>query len=70
MHPLPSELSSALLYLGGPDSDALVISQATIDRLKYLGILHTRFNGNICMTRYGQSVFDRLAAGSCALEIH
>ena len=36
MHPLSCELCSALLYLGGPDSEALVISQPTIDRLKYL----------------------------------
>ena len=45
MDTVPSELRSALLYLGGPDHDALVVSQATIDRLKYLGILHMRLTG-------------------------
>ena len=70
MGPMPSELCSALLYLGGPDHDALVVSQSTIDRLKYLGILHMRFDGHICMTDYGHSVYHRLAAGGSGLEIN
>ena len=70
MKPNPSELCSALLYLGGPDRDAQVVSQATIDRLKYLGILHLRFDGHICMTNYGQSVFNRLAGGGRGMEIN
>ena len=70
MDTIPSELRSALLYLGGPDRDALVVSQATIDRLKYLGILHERFDGHICLTNYGQSVFSKLAAGGGGLEIN
>jgi hypothetical protein len=70
MKPTSNELRAAVLYLGGKNDNTQAISQLTIDRLDFLGVLHKRTDGNIRLTDYGKKVFGRMMAGGTGLELN